>query len=156
MESSFIPCFLLSKQNPTLLVLTAGRAALQDMAPSSLDLESQQLVELATSRLGAWPRTPEELLQSAVGPDAGLAPLELAPWAARLSLLGGGGTASRTLVARDMGGRGRSGSGCGGVVVVCNLQVVGALAGSVRRRWQHWQLQQQQAWQQYQLQQQQQ
>ncbi|EFJ41096.1 hypothetical protein VOLCADRAFT_107834 [Volvox carteri f. nagariensis] len=133
-------------------LLTGGsedtrRAALDGLAPSSPDSDSPQLVELATSRLGAWARTPPELLQAALGPEAGFGAPVLAPWAARLVLSGGSGGAGRT------GGVAGRGAGCNGVggagLVVCSVEAVGALAGSVRRRWEHWQLKQHQVWQQF-------
>ncbi|GIL44150.1 hypothetical protein Vafri_1679 [Volvox africanus] len=116
------------------------RAALQDLASTCPDSDSQQFIELATSRLGSWPRCPGELLQNAIGQECGLAVPELAPWAARI-VLGGGGAGG----ARPLGGSTGSGAGagCGGNIVVCSDAAIGALAGSVRRRWQQWQLQQQ-------------
>ncbi|GLI70094.1 hypothetical protein VaNZ11_014871, partial [Volvox africanus] len=56
------------------------RAALQDLASTCPDSESQQFIELATSRLGSWPRCPGELLQTAIGQECGLLVPELAPW----------------------------------------------------------------------------
>jgi hypothetical protein len=127
----------------------AGRAALQDLASPSPDSNSRQLVELVTSRLAGWPRSPPELLQSALGAESGLAAPELAPWAARMALAGCGAAAKTTSSAAGRGGGG------GIAVVVCSVEAVGALAGSIRRRWEHWQKQQVQAWQHFQQKQQQ-
>ncbi|GIL95753.1 hypothetical protein Vretimale_1705 [Volvox reticuliferus] len=120
-----------------------GRAALQDLASTFPDSDSQQFMELATSRLASWPRCPGELLQTAIGQECGLVVPELAPWAARI-VLGGGGAGGGRAVGGATGCGAGAGRGYGGGIVVCSDAAIGALAASVRRRWQQWQLQQQQ------------